>query len=240
MTKASLHPRVPVLHFAGLVVPKPVLAVSRPSLIVVNTAWVDLFRNCENHPYLLTPMSTASINPRLVFLSFSFSIASGLCFLNSGHTLLHTLGVPGFTTLPPYTSGKIGFVGGIFTALPVLAMRAIPSDLSRSLECPYVVVFFLAIIAIGAAQGYVGAKMWKGRIYVVIDNQKLPGVLGVGSASLAGAVGALCLVVMAVGCLVVGTLILARYFPKDRHPSGRPRPPDPAPLEPAEVEHNQR
>jgi len=228
------------LHFAHLGVPEPVLAVSRPSLIVVNTAWVDLFRNIENHPYLLTPMSTTNINPRLVFLSFSFSIASGLCFLNSGHTLLHTLGVPGFTTLPPYTSGKIGFVGGVFTALPVLAMRTIPSDLSRSLECPYVVVFFLATVAIGAAQGYVGAKVWKGRIYVVVDNQRLPGVLGVGSASLAGAVGALCLVVTAVGCLVVSTLILAYYFPKDRHPSGRPRPPDPALPEPAQVGQNQR
>ena len=185
-------------------------------------------------------MSTATINPRLVFLSFSFSIASGLCFLNSGHTLLHGLGVPGFTTLPPYTSGKIGLVGGVFTALPVLAMRAIPSDLSRSLECPYVVVFFLAIIAIGAAQGYVGAKMWKGRIYMVIGDQRLPGVLGVGSASLAGAVGALCLVVMAVACLVISTLALAFFFPSDRHPSGRARPLDPAPPEPAEAEQNQR
>ena len=238
--QSLVAPSCSKLHFVCLAVPEPVLAVSRPSLIVVNTAWLDLFRNIENHPYLLTSMSTANINPRLVFLSFSFSIASGLCFLNSGHTLLHTLGVPGFTTLPPYTSGKIGFVGGIFTALPVLAMRAIPSDLSRSLECPYVVTFFLATIAIGAAQGYVGAKMWKGRIYIVVDNQKLPGVLGVGSASLAGAVGALCLVVTAVGCLVVSTLILAFYFPKDRHPNGRPRPHDPAPLEPAEVEQNQR
>jgi len=185
-------------------------------------------------------MSTANINPRLVFLSFSFSIASGLCFLNSGHTLLHSLGVPGFTSLPPYTSGKIGFVGGAFTALPVLAMRAIPSDLSRSLECPYVVVFFLATIAIGAAQGYVGARMWKGRIYVVVGGQRLPGVLGVGSASLAGAVGASCLVVTAVGCLAVSTLILAFCFPKDRHPSGRPRPLNPPPPEPAEVEQNQR
>jgi len=185
-------------------------------------------------------MSTANISPRLVFLSFSFSIASGLCFLNSGHTLLQNLGVPGFTTLPPYTSGKIGFVGGAFTALPILAMRTIPNDLSRSLECPYVVIFFLAIIATGAAQGYVGARMWKGRIYVVIGGQRLPGVLGVGSASLAGAMGALFLVVVTTSFLVVTTLLLAFFFPKERHPHRRPRPFDPVQPEPAEVEQNWR
>jgi len=185
-------------------------------------------------------MSTANINPRLVFLSFSFSIASGLCFLNSGHTLLQTFGVPGFTTLPPYTSGKIGFVGGVFTALPVLAMRTIPSELSRSLECPYMVVFFLAIIAIGAAQGYVGARMWRGKIFMVIGNQRLPGVLGVGSASLAGAVGALFLVFITLGFLVISTLLLAFFFPKDGRPRERHRPPVPVPPELAEVEQNQR
>lgn len=183
-------------------------------------------------------MSTANINPRLVFLSFSFSIASGLCFLNSGHILLQRFGVPGFTVLPPHTSGKIGFVGGVVTALPVLAMRTIPSDLSQSLECPYVVVFFLAIIAIGAAQGYVGAKMWKGRIYTVIDDQRLPGVLGVGSASLAGAVGALFLVVLAVGFVLISTLVLAVCFPKDRR-RGRVHPLGPPPPEVAEVEQRQ-
>lgn len=184
-------------------------------------------------------MSTTNINPRLVFLSFSFSIASGLCFLNSGHTLLQCLGVPGFTTLPPHTSGKIGLVGGVFTALPVLAMRTIPSDLSRSLECPFVVVFFLAIVAIGAAQGYVGARMWKGKIYMVIGDQKLPGVLGVGNASLAGAVGALFLVVITMGFLVISTLLLTFIFPKERDPRRHTRRLDPGPQE-LEVVRDQR
>ena len=184
-------------------------------------------------------MSTANINPRLVFLSFSFSIASGLCFLNSGHTLLQSFGVPGFTTLPPHTSGKIGLVGGIFTALPVLAMRSIPSDLSRSLECPFIVVFFLAIIAIGAAQGYVGAKMWKGKIYTVIGGQRLPAVLGVGSASLAGAVGALSLVVMTLSFMAITTLLLSFIYPKVRHPTERARPFDPVPPGPGEVVQNE-
>lgn len=184
-------------------------------------------------------MSTANISPRLIFLSFSFSIASGLCFLNSGHTLLYSLGVPGFTTLPPHTSGKIGLVGGIFTALPVLAMRTIPSDLSQSLECPYVVVFFLAIVAIGAAQGYVGARMWRGKIYTVIGDQRLPGVLGVGNASLAGAVGALSLVVITTGFLVLTTLLLAFIFPKERHPGRRARRLDPG-LQELEVVQNQQ
>ncbi|KAF9646995.1 hypothetical protein BDM02DRAFT_3117705 [Thelephora ganbajun] len=185
-------------------------------------------------------MSTANINPRLVFLSFSLSIASGLCFLNSGHTLLQSLGVPGFTALPPYTSGKIGLVGGVLTALPVLAMRTIPSDLSRSLECPYTVTFFLAIIAIGGAQGYLGARMWKGKIYVVIDDQKLPGVLGVGSASLAGAVGALSLVALTICFMVISALLFTFLIPKDRYPRGRAHPHDPVPPEFAEVEQNQR
>ena len=182
---------------------------------------------------------TANINLRLVFLSFSLSIASGLCFLNSGHTLLQTLGVPGFTTLPPYTSGKIGLVGGVFTALPVLAMRTIPSDLSRSLECPYVVVFFLAIVAIGAAQGYVGARMWKGKIYMVVGGQKLPAVLGVGSASLAGAVGALFLVFITISFLVI-SLLVTFIFPKNRRPVRRAHPPDPVAPEPEEEVQNQQ
>jgi hypothetical protein len=186
-----------------------------------------------------TSMSTANINPRLVFLSFSFSIASGLCFLNSGHILLQCLGVPGFTTLPPYTSGKIGLAGGIFTALPVLAMRTIPSDLSESLECPYVVVFFLAIVAIGAAQGYIGARIWKGRIYMIIGDQRLPGVLGVGNASIAGAVGALLLVVIGVCFLAISMLLLAFISPKHRHPGGRTRRFDPRPQE-HEVVQEQR
>ena len=185
-------------------------------------------------------MSTANINPRLVFLSFSFSISSGLCFLNSGHSLLHRFGVPGFTTLPPHTSAKIGLLGGVFIALPLLAMRTIPSDLSRSLECPFMVVLFLAIVAIGAAQGYVGAKMWKGRIYVVIDDQRLPGVLGVGSASLAGAVGALSLVLITIGFLVICTLLFAFFSPKDGHPRERTRSFDPVPPEPEDVVQNQQ
>lgn len=184
-------------------------------------------------------MSAASINPRLVFLSFSFSIASGLCFLNSGHTLLQSFGVPGFTTLPPHTSGKIGLVGGVFTALPVLAMRSIPSDLSRSLECPYVIVFFIAIIAIGAAQGYVGARMWKGKIYTVIGGQRLPGVLGVGSASLAGAVGALSLVIMTLSFMAISTLILSFVYPKDRFQRERARPLNLAPPEHEEAVQNE-
>ena len=110
-------------------------------------------------------------------------------------------------------------------------MRTVPSDLSRSLECPYVVVFFLAIVAIGAAQGYVGAKMWKGRIYMVIGGQKLPGVLGVGNASIAGAVGALSLVVTTMSFLVISTLLLAFIFPKERHRRGRTRRFDPGPQE---------
>lgn len=185
-------------------------------------------------------MSTANINPRLVFLSFSFSIASGLCFLNSGHILLQSLGVPGFTTLPPHTSGKIGLVGGVFTALPVLAMRTIPSDLSQSLDCPYVVTFFLAIVAIGAAQGYVGARMWKGRIYMIIGGQRLPGVLGVGSASLAGAVGALFLVIATSGFMIISILLLSFFSPKERHPRRRPRSLHPVPPEVEEAIENQR
>jgi len=184
-------------------------------------------------------MSTANINLRLVFLSFSFSIAAGLCFLNSGHSLLQSLGVPGFTTLPPHTSGKIGLVGGVFTALPVLALRSIPSDLSRSLECPYIIVFFLAIVAIGAAQGYVGARMWKGKIYMVIGGRRLPGVLGVGSASLAGAVGALILVVIAISFLAISTLLVAFILPKNRRTGRRPHPPDLVELELEEVAQNQ-
>jgi hypothetical protein len=103
-----------------------------------------------------------------------------------------------------------------------------------------VVVFFLAIIAIGAAQGYVGAKLWKGRIYMMIDGEKLPGVLGVGSASLAGAVGALILVGVTVGFLVVSTLLIEYFFPKERDPHGRIRSPDPGQLELAETEQQQR
>lgn len=179
----------------------------------------------------------STITPRLVFLSFSFSIASGLCFLNSGHTLLQGLGVPGFTTLPPDTSLRIGLVGGAFTALPVLALRTIPSELSDSFECSYVVVFFLAIVAIGAAQGYIGAKMWKGRIYMVINNEKLPGVLGVGRASLAGAVGALILVGATVGFMVISTLLLGYFLPKERDPHRRIHPIDPVQLELAEEQH---
>ena len=182
----------------------------------------------------------STISPRLIFLSFSFSIASGLCFLNSGHTLLQTLGVPGFTTLPPYTSLRIGLVGGAFTALPLLALRTTPSELSDSLQCSYVVVFFLAIVAIGAAQGYVGAKMWKGRIYIIIGGEKLPGVLGVGNASLAGAVGALVLVGFAVGFLVISVLLLQRFFPKERPAHQRTRLTDPVQLELAEAEQHQR
>jgi hypothetical protein len=182
----------------------------------------------------------STISPRLVFLSFSFSIASGLCFLNSGHTLLQCLGVPGFTSLPPHTSIRIGLVGGVFTALPVLAMRTVPSDLSDSFECSYVLVFFLAIIAIGAAQGYVGARMWKGRIFRVIGGQKLPGVLGVGSASLAGAVGALFLVGVTVGFLTISTLLLEHFYPKDRRRFGRTRPLNPVQPEPAEARQGQR
>lgn len=174
-------------------------------------------------------MSTANINPRLVFLSFSLSISSGLCFLNSGHVLLQCLGVPGFTTLPPYTSGKIGLIGGVFIALPVLAMRTIPSDLSRSLECPYALVFFLAVIAIGAAQGYVGAKIWKGKIYTVIGDQRLPGVLGVGNASLAGAVGALFLVIITMSFMIISTLLFAFILPKERDRGRRVRRLEPGP-----------
>jgi hypothetical protein len=184
-------------------------------------------------------MSTANINPRLVFLSFSFSIASGLCFLNSGHALLQTFGVPGFTTLPPHTSAKIGLVGGIFTALPVLAMRTVPSDLSRSLECSCVVVFFLAIVAVGAAQGYVGARMWKGKIYTVIGGQRFPGVLGVGNASLAGAVGALSLVVITMGFFVISALLLTFILPEERQPGRHTRRFDPGPQEPEAVQDQQ-
>lgn len=184
----------------------------------------------------------SSISPRLVFLSFSFSIASGLCFLNSGHTLLHTLGVPGFTALPPYTSLRIGLVGGVFTALPLLALRTIPSELSDSLQCSFVVVFLFAIVAIGAAQGYVGAKMWKGRIYIILGGEKLPGVLGVANASLAGAVGALILVGLIVGFFVVSVFLLERFFPKERNPHPHRQTPPLDPVHPglAEAEQHQR
>ena len=185
-------------------------------------------------------MSTANINRCLVFLSFSFSTSSGLCFLSCGHFLLQRLGVPGFTALPPHTSGKVGFVGGAFIALPLLAMRNVPSDLSQSLECPFVVVFFLAIVAVGAAQGYVGARIWRGRIYIAANNQKLPSVLGVGSASLAGAVGALSLVVVTIGFLVITTLFFDFILPKDRHRRRRARPPDPVLPEPEEVVQDHR
>ena len=213
--------------------------VSRTAVIVAEKKGAEFSWNTLKRTYLLTTMSSPNINPRLVFLSFSFSIASGLCFLNSGHTLLQSFGVPGFTTLPPYTSGKIGLVGGVFTALPVLAMRSIPSDLSRSLECPYVVVFFIAIIAIGAAQGYVGARMWKGKIYTVIGGQRLPAVLGVGRASLAGAVGALSLVVMTLSFMAISTLIISYIYPKDRFQRERARRLGPVPPEFEEMVQNE-
>lgn len=181
----------------------------------------------------------SSITPRLVFLSFSFSIASGLLFLNGGHSLLQNLGVPGFTTLHPYTSLRIGFAGGIFTALPLLALRTIPSELSDSLQCSYVVTLPLAIVAVGAAQGYVGAKIWKGRTYVMIAGEKLPGVLGVGSASFAGAVGAFVLVGAILGFLVASVCLLEYFFPKERQPHRRAHPFDPVQLELAEAEQHQ-
>lgn len=182
----------------------------------------------------------STISPRLVFLSFSFSIASGICFLNSGHILLQNLGVPGFTTLPPYTSLRVGLVGGVFTALPLLALRTIPSELSDSFQCSFVVALLLAIVAIGAAQGYVGAKMWKGRIFIIMGGEKLPGVLGVGRASIAGAVGALILVGFAAILLSIIILSLQYLSPKERHPHRRTRPLDPVQLELAEAEQHQR
>jgi len=75
---------------------------------------------------------------------------------------------------------------------------------------------------------------------MLIGDQRHPGVLGVGSASLAGAVGALFLVFITVGFLVISTLLLALFFPKDRHRRGRTRPFGPVPPEFAEMEQNQR
>jgi hypothetical protein len=123
---------------------------------------------------------------RLVFLSFSFSISSGLCFMRIGHTLLHSLGLPGFT-LPGFTSTELGAIGGLFLALPILSLRSLPQDLSNSFGAPFQFCFFSSVVAIGAAQGYVGAK--------VLEGYKI--ILGVGCASVAGATGATILVLPA-------------------------------------------
>lgn len=183
-------------------------------------------------------MSTLTRIIVLVFLSFSFSISSGLLFLRSGHALLHGLGVPGFTLLPSHTSNEIGVVGGIFTALPVLAMRSIPSDLIKLLGCSCEAVLLPAVVAIGAAQGYVGGKMWERSIYTVIDGQELPGVLGARSASLAGAIGALCHI--AAGAVFVISIVNLSAFlsPEGKCRRERARPLDPVSPEPSEVEQS--
>lgn len=160
--------------------------------------------------------------PLLFFVSFSLSTSFGLFVLCVGHTLLSSFGVPGFTTLPPHTSHEIGLVGGAFTALPALAMRNVLFDLSQFLGFFHAVVVLPAVaaVAIGAVQGYVGAKICEGKTYSAIDGQKLPSILGVGSASLAGAVGALCLVT-AIIVLMVSFLLLA-FFLEDPHEGTRP------------------
>lgn len=184
-------------------------------------------------------MPTITNLPLLLFVSFSLSISSGLLFLRLGHTLLSSLGIPGFTTLSPHTSQEIGLVGGAFIALPVLAMRNIPHDLDHFLGCfnGVVVLPCMIVIAIGAAQGYVGAKIWEGKVFTVIDGQELPGVLGPGSASLAGAVGALCMVVASM-VLLISALLFAFFFLEDPREGARSS--APVPPEPLEVEGDQK
>jgi hypothetical protein len=73
---------------------------------------------------------------------------------------------------------------------------------------------------IGAVQGCIGAVVWKGKIYTVIDGETIPGILGVGHASFAGALG---------GYLVFAlteTYVFVRHgFPlREMSPHGQARP----------------
>ena len=146
--------------------------------------------------------------------------------------MLQCVGVTGFTTLSRYTSTRIALVGGVFTTLPVLVLLTIPFGLDALFECPTLSLISV-IVLIGAVQGCIGALVWKGKVYTVIDGETIPGVLGVGSAMLAGVLGGFLLV------LYLHTFVTVRqcFFQKEKPPHGLA---SPLGMKVAEAENNPR
>jgi len=122
-----------------------------------------------------------------------------------GHTLLRALGLPGYT-LPAFTSTELGAIGGLLLALPILSLRTLPQDLSDSLQTPIHITFFSSVVVVGGLQGYVGAK--------VLNGYKI--ILGVGCATLAGATGALMLVIFVMALFAVVSMAAERTHERQR------------------------
>ena len=156
----------------------------------------------------------STITPRLVSLALFLSVGCGILFFLWAHFILEFFGVSGFAAIPQVGSTiRIALVGGAFTTLPVLALLTIPIGLDELFEyrTPYF-LFFVAVLLIGAVQGCIGAMLWKGKVYTVVDGEAIPGVLGVGNATLAGVLGAWLLV----GNLSNFVMIRGYFFPKKK------------------------
>ena len=93
----------------------------------------------------------------------------------------------------------------------VLVLLAVPFDLHDALLVyPNVLLFHLGSALIGAVQGYIGATVWKGKIYTVVDGETIPGVLGVGHATLAGSLGSWLLFSLFSNCVFFRTYFLSK------------------------------
>jgi len=175
-----------------------------------------------------------TITPRLVFLALSLSIGCGLYSNLTGHSFLNILR---FTALSPYASFvRIALTGGCFTTPPVLVLLTIPfsADELFDWDHPFTLLHLYAVnILIGTVQGCIGAMVWKGRVYTVVDGETIPGVLGVGSASVAGALGGAAVFHAA----LLFVLVRRHFFLKVEHPHGQVRP---LGMEPGEAEKGQR
>lgn len=113
------------------------------------------------------------------------SLEIGTIYLCLAHMLLQFHGVPGFT-LPVSSTLRIAWNGAPSSAILVLASLIPPFPLANPLDYP-LQSLTLAVLG-GASHGFTGAFVSQaGAFEVLYDSVRIPDVLGLGSASVAGA-----------------------------------------------------
>ena len=149
--------------------------------------------------------SESIVTHRQIFLFFCLSVVWGVCIPPLVHAFLGELASElgwdplGFNTVSPYTSIRIGLVGGAYTSSLVLGGAYITHDmvddgfLLSTLLCGIMLI-------IGGIQGGIGSIVlcqWS----VVVDGQEVPDVLGTGGASVVGYLGGILAFVIAAICV---------------------------------------
>lgn len=144
----------------------------------------------------MTNESEKTVTGSEVHFFYRLSVLWGACILPLTHAYLQQLASGldwdpfGLNTVSPWTSIRIGLVGGAFTSPLVLGGAYFPTGL-LDLECAEVLIFLAGpMIIIGGIQGFIGSMVLYGRS-VVIDGQEVPDVLGTSGASVVGYMGGL-------------------------------------------------